>query len=360
MIHVFLSNLSLNAIKNVMMIIMIMIPLRRQMITAATTITTDTIQRNPHCVTTSYKNSVQIEKTAVYMLNFYNGHLVPSRRKDTSAFLTTTSSTTNALGDKYIATGFGTHRKSRNMLSYVNLTKLKHLQRQQCRMLSTCASKDTQGEASSPIVPKITVPRAAVSVAVRVQCDTRNGDDDSHDNGTAAPTFYLLIQRGTEPNKGMWSLPGGKIEYHETTFEAAKRELYEETMWSTNAEVEDTNKNDPLQWHNETVLTTDAIGDGYHYVIAHYFAKYPTVHVPASTILDPVEAATTFDMDYFIAKIRQQHLPIVLASDDAMDAQWYTMKEIHDMEMRFATVTCGVSRVLQLMELYDHAKLLLI
>ena len=39
----------------------------------------------------------------------------------------------------------------------------------------------------------------------------------------------LLIQRGTEPNKGLWSFPGGHIELGETLFEAAKREAREET-----------------------------------------------------------------------------------------------------------------------------------
>ena len=39
----------------------------------------------------------------------------------------------------------------------------------------------------------------------------------------------LLIQRGTEPNKGLWSFPGGHIEPGETLFEAVKREAGEET-----------------------------------------------------------------------------------------------------------------------------------
>ena len=39
----------------------------------------------------------------------------------------------------------------------------------------------------------------------------------------------LLVQRGKEPNKGRWGLPGGKIELGETITEAALRELKEET-----------------------------------------------------------------------------------------------------------------------------------
>lgn len=39
----------------------------------------------------------------------------------------------------------------------------------------------------------------------------------------------LLIKRASEPDKGMWSIPGGLIEYGETAEEAAAREVLEET-----------------------------------------------------------------------------------------------------------------------------------
>lgn len=39
----------------------------------------------------------------------------------------------------------------------------------------------------------------------------------------------LVIQRGIEPNKGKWSLPGGFIEQCETPEQGCLRELYEET-----------------------------------------------------------------------------------------------------------------------------------
>lgn len=39
----------------------------------------------------------------------------------------------------------------------------------------------------------------------------------------------LLIKRGNDPFKGMWALPGGFVDYGETTEHAIKREMHEET-----------------------------------------------------------------------------------------------------------------------------------
>lgn len=39
----------------------------------------------------------------------------------------------------------------------------------------------------------------------------------------------LVVQRGTEPGRGRWSVPGGKVEPGETLEQAAAREAREET-----------------------------------------------------------------------------------------------------------------------------------
>ena len=39
----------------------------------------------------------------------------------------------------------------------------------------------------------------------------------------------LIVKRGNEPGKGLWSVPGGLVETGETLIEAVKREIKEET-----------------------------------------------------------------------------------------------------------------------------------
>ena len=60
-------------------------------------------------------------------------------------------------------------------------------------------------------IERPTRPLLGVSIAV-----WRNGE-------------VLLAQRGKEPSKGLWSIPGGHLELGETLEEAALRELREET-----------------------------------------------------------------------------------------------------------------------------------
>jgi len=76
----------------------------------------------------------------------------------------------------------------------------------------------------------------------------------------------LLVKRGNEPSKGLWSLPGGLVELGERVREAGIREVKEEC--SIDIEPED------------VISVVDLIledSDGkvkYHYILIEYLAKY--------------------------------------------------------------------------------------
>jgi 8-oxo-dGTP diphosphatase len=89
----------------------------------------------------------------------------------------------------------------------------------------------------------------------------------------------LLIQRGNEPNKGCWSIPGGAVELGETIREAATREVREEC----GIEIAP----------GEVLEVVDAIvrdeqgGIKFHYVLIDLLAEYRGGALsPQSDILD--------------------------------------------------------------------------
>jgi ADP-ribose pyrophosphatase YjhB (NUDIX family) len=69
----------------------------------------------------------------------------------------------------------------------------------------------------------------------------------------------LVIQRGTPPGDGLWSIPGGKLEPSETLAQAVSREVREET--GLIVEV------GPL------ACVVERMGDDYHFVILDYVAR---------------------------------------------------------------------------------------
>lgn len=96
----------------------------------------------------------------------------------------------------------------------------------------------------------------------------------------------LLIERGLEPYKGSWALPGGFLKMDETVEEGAARELYEETH------VKD--------------------------VYLEQFKVFSTVD------RDPRERVITVA---FYALVRQTDYRI-LAGDDAARASWFEVDEL--------------------------------
>jgi 8-oxo-dGTP diphosphatase len=77
----------------------------------------------------------------------------------------------------------------------------------------------------------------------------------------------LLIQRGTKPRLGEWSIPGGKLEWGEKLQDAALRELKEET----GVEATIVGLIDVV----DGVFTSRTTGEvTRHYILVDYLARY--------------------------------------------------------------------------------------
>lgn len=95
----------------------------------------------------------------------------------------------------------------------------------------------------------------------------------------------LLVQRGHEPAKGLWSLPGGRVEPGETPVDAVVREVAEETGLAVG---------DP-EWVGS--IDRDAPGGG------------------------------VFRIDDYRCRVLGHHRPS--PADDADDVRWVDRSELH-------------------------------
>lgn len=125
-------------------------------------------------------------------------------------------------------------------------------------------------------------------------CYRRMADDRSPDVGVGAVAIsngesILLVKRGHEPSKGLWSLPGGRVVRGETLAEALRREVREET--GIEVEVGEV----------AGVVERQYLQEGLHYVI----------------------------IDYFVTIIGGE----LRAGEDAEDARWVPLKEIESLEL---------------------------
>ena len=108
----------------------------------------------------------------------------------------------------------------------------------------------------------------------------------------------LLIKRNKEPNKGQWSIPGGKQIIGETVADAAKRELLEETGVKVDqlllVDVVDT-------------IIPDVEGKiKYHYTLVEYMGQCPSGETRPG--------------------------------DDAQEARWVCMNEIDSFSLQEKTI----------------------
>ena len=90
--------------------------------------------------------------------------------------------------------------------------------------------------------------------------------------------------------------------------EGARRELHEEVQFASPVQ---------LEWSTDPFCTSDSISDGYHYLIAQCFAE-----------------------------CLAEEPPLVMSSDDADDAQWWTFSEI-DHLIKNKKATPGIEGVIR-------------
>jgi 8-oxo-dGTP diphosphatase len=103
----------------------------------------------------------------------------------------------------------------------------------------------------------------------------------------------VLVQRGKEPSKGLWTFPGGAIELGESLQEAARREALEET--GLDVELEE------VATVLDNVVRDDTGRVQYHYVIVDYLAR------PVGGTLRP--------------------------GSDVSQARWFRISELDELEM---------------------------
>ncbi len=76
----------------------------------------------------------------------------------------------------------------------------------------------------------------------------------------------LLVQRGQEPGKGQWAIPGGRVQPGESLHAAAQREILEET--GVSIEVGE------FAWQFELIQRDARDELQYHYVVLDFHARY--------------------------------------------------------------------------------------
>ena len=119
----------------------------------------------------------------------------------------------------------------------------------------------------------------------------------------------LLIQRGTAPRKGEWSIPGGRIEAGETEAVAALRELGEETSVSAQLLTK--------------ITALNADFEGFHYRLHDYLARWTSGEPKAGDDADKARFVPLSEIDSLgmwsetTRVIREGHAKMVLFSADA-------------------------------------------
>ncbi len=97
----------------------------------------------------------------------------------------------------------------------------------------------------------------------------------------------LLVERAKDPGKGLWTVPGGRLEPRETLAQGVAREVREET--GLVVEV------------GALACVVERMGDDFHFVILDYLAR---------TIGGELKAASDASAARFVTERELQQLPL--------------------------------------------------
>ncbi|MDA8392108.1 MAG: NUDIX domain-containing protein [Actinomycetota bacterium] len=112
--------------------------------------------------------------------------------------------------------------------------------------------------------------------------------------------LLLLVRRGRDPQRGLWSIPGGKLEHGETLAEAVEREVLEETGLTVRC--------------GRFIGFAELIGPRHHFVVLDFWASPPEHSEADSGVGQQTTGASPHSA--------VQSAPKLTAGGDASDAIW--------------------------------------
>ena len=302
--------------------------------------------------------------------------------RTSSGFVTTTSTLYPPIQTTTAAAAAAAFRRHRTMMGNNKLTNTRNtvtspippmmMARRDFSSGSSSSSNDedeTAPTSSKKSKKELPYPRASVAVAVRC-CYNSAASATLSDNNKP---HYLLVQRGNPPNAGRWSFPGGKLELGETTLDGARRELAEETQfrWNNQDIVGSSTSSsssssssahngvcsllwyldgswttaDSIVWASSETTDEDQEQESQSNLLAHYLIGICFAEIkvpPALTKENPSNSCL---------------LPAVEAMDDAADAKFFTIEQIHEMQSKQETTPGIFDKVQRAELLYQNGML---
>ena len=116
---------------------------------------------------------------------------------------------------------------------------------------------------------------------------------------------YLLIKRAADPDKGLWSIPGGIVEIGEKADDAARREVKEET----NLDVDVIEVLDVI---NKIVMDKESRVK-FHFIIIDYLAEFKEGALKASS--DALDARWVSSEEFLLYELSPTLIQLLKSID---------------------------------------------